>query len=497
MNNSTSKKITDLSRRQFLNRSAKLAVAGTALPTALNLAAIGDAAAFNAADGSYKALVCVFLYGANDYANTVVTYDDASHAKYSAIRAGIALPKTDLAATVLTPTTALPNGRIYALNPSLAGMANLFNMGACAIQLNVGPLIEPLTRIEYTNGSKKIPPKLFSHNDQQSIWQSSESEGSTIGWGGNLGDLSFAPNGAASSFSCISVTGNSVYLAGDQAIAYQVSRDGAVKISGASSAVSRIYNSTAVRTTMETIIKQSGTHVMEKEYNKVTARSISAEISVTAALASGPGANDNTSFSALTTAAAANNSLAAQLKIVARMIAARATLGNPKRQVFMVSLGGFDLHDNLIANHPGLLKQVNDAIVGFYDATVAMGLKDQVTTFTASDFGRTLTSNGDGSDHGWGSHHFVVGGAVNGKEFYGFAPPVSVTNTSVADDQFHVGSGRLLPTTAVDQYAGTLATWFGVADSELTQVLPNINNFNNVTLGAITYKRNMGFMKPA
>ncbi len=493
-------------RRAFLQRSAQLAFTGAAMPTALNLAAIGDAAAFTATD--YKALVCVFLYGANDYANTVVTYDDTTYNKYSTIRGGvvatqgaggIALAKADLTPTLLQPTVPLPGGRQYALHPSMTAMAALFNSGKAAVQLNVGPLIEPLTKDEYNKFAKAIPPKLFSHNDQQSIWQSSESEGSTVGWGGNLGDFGVDNNGAVgSTFSCVSVTGNAVYLAGDKALSYQVSTDGAVKVN--SIANNRLFNSTAVGAAVNQIIQQPGTHVLEKEYNKIMRRSINAESTVTDALAGN--ASDGANFASFTTAMLAENSLARQLKMVARMIAGRNTLGAPKRQVFMVSLGGFDLHDNLIAQHPTLLKYVSDAMAAFYEATVRLGLENQVTSFTASDFGRTLTSNGDGSDHGWGSHHFVVGGAVQGKAFYGYAPPMSVGNVATnPDDQWHVGQGRLLPTTSVDQYAATFATWFGVSDAELTQVVPNIGNFDNASktvLGTtITYQKNLGFLKLA
>jgi uncharacterized protein (DUF1501 family) len=159
--------------------------------------------------------------------------------------------------------------------------------------------------------------------------------------------------------------------------------------------------------------------------------------------------------------------------------------------VFFVSLGGFDLHDNLIAQHPALMQRVSDAMTAFYNATVEMGVANNVTAFTASDFGRTLASNGDGSDHGWGSHHFVVGGAVNGKAFYGTPPTVSVGNSTADADQSHVGQGRLLPSTSVDQYAATLAKWFGVADAELPGILPNLANF-----GGAAYPVNLGFMAP-
>ena len=473
-------------RRAFLRRSGQLALTGTALPFALNLAAMGEAAAFDAND--YKALVCVFMYGGNDYANTVVAYDDASYNKYSTIRGGgagqtaggIALAKADLAPTLLNPIMPLPGGRQYALHPVMSGMANLFNTGKAAVQLNVGPLVVPLTKAQYNSADRKtypLPPKLFSHNDQQSIWQSSSPEGSTVGWGGNLGDLALSSN-ATSTFTCINVTGNAVFLSGDSALSYQVSTNGAVAIN---SVKSNVYGSSAVRAAMSSLIQQPRSHILENEYNRVTARAVGAEAQITSALAS---VNLTTTFPA--------GNLSDQLKLVARLIAARNTLGN-KRQVFLVSIGGFDLHDNLIAQQPGLLNGVSGAMSAFYNATVEMGIASKVTAFTASDFGRTLQSNGDGSDHGWGSHHFVVGGAVNGQAFYGTAPEVSVGSTTAAVDQGHVGQGRLLPTTSVDQYAGTLAKWFGVADSEIAGILPNLRHFGTAA-GRPDYPTNMGFM---
>ncbi len=362
----------------------------------------------------------------------------------------------------------------------MAEMATLFNSGKAAVQLNVGPLVVPLTRAQYNSADRTtypLPPKLFSHNDQQSVWQSSSPEGSTVGWGGRIGDLAMGAN-ANSLFTCISATGNAVFLSGRQALSYQVSTSGAVPINGIKSAV---FGSTAVRDALGRIAQQPRAHALENEYAKVVARSVSAEQQITGALGS-----------TLATGFVAGNPLADQLKIVARLIAARSALG-ARRQVFFVSLGGFDLHDNLIAQQPTVLGRISNAMASFYNATVELGVADQVTAFTASDFGRTLASNGDGSDHGWGSHHFVVGGAVKGQAFYGTAPPVSVGNTSAAQDQWHVGQGRLLPTTSVDQYAATLARWFGVPADALGGLLPNLRRFG-AEAGRPDYPTDLGFM---
>ena len=481
----------DLSRRAFLRRTSQLAMTGAALPMALNLAAMGEAAALTATD--YKALVCVFLYGGNDCANTVVTYDDPSYNAYSAIRGGgagqsaggIALAKADLAATLLKPATALAGGRQFALHPAMSGLAGLFNTGHAAVQLNVGPLVIPLNRAQYNSPDRNaypVPPKLFSHNDQQSVWQSFAPEGAKVGWGGKLGDLALSSNGN-SMFTAMSLTGNAVFLAGNSTLAYQMSPAGAPIVS---SLAYNVYSSVAVNQAMVQLVQQPRSHALENEYNRVMKRAIGAGQTITNALAPFPASSApfNT-FPSL-------NSLADQLKMVARLIAARSALG-VKRQVFFVSLGGFDLHDNLMSQHATQLGMVSKAMTAFYNATAALGVANQVTAFTASDFGRALASNGNGSDHGWGGHQFVVGGAVKGNAFYGTPPPVSVGNTSAAEDQWHVGQGRLLPSTSVDQYAATLAKWFGVADTELAAILPNLKNFG-MAAGRADYPSNLGFM---
>jgi len=476
----------DHSRRDFLRRTGQTALTGLAAPWLLNMTAMGEAAAFTATD--YKALVCVFFFGGNDFANTVVTYDDASYAKYAAIRAagsgdtnGMVLDKAALAATALKPTTPLPGGRQYALNPAMKGLANLFNTGKAAVQLNVGPLIVPLTRAQYNTSDRvkyPLPPKLFSHNDQQSVWQSSSPEGSTIGWGGKMGDVSLS-NNTDSLFTCISLTGNNVMLSGDSALQYQCSTSGAIAVRNLTDG---FFYQPEIKNAFASMLQQSRKHVLENEYNIVMKRGMTAQAKVAQGL----------STVSLRTAFPTGNSLANQLKMVAQLIGARSTLG-AKRQVFMVSLGGFDLHDYLNTKHGPLLQQVDEAMTAFYQATVELGVANNVTAFTASDFGRTLTSNGDGSDHGWGSHHLMVGGAVKGAAFYGSAPPVSITDTAAPDDQWHVGQGRLLPSTAVDQYAATLAKWFGVADSEMGTLLPNLKNFG-AAAGRADYPTNLGFM---
>ena len=454
--------LPQLQRREFLRRASMMGVAAQAAPFALQMAAIGEAAAQSQAPG-YRALVCVFLYGGNDYGNTLVPYDTASWNAYAAIRQAIATPRDALTPTLLTPGMPLPGGRQMALAPQMTRMRALFDAGRLGVLLNVGTLVQPTTLAQYKAQSVPLPPKLFSHNDQQSVWQASNPEGATTGWGGRIGDL-FLSSNANAAFTCINASGNAVFMSGRQAMQYQIATSGAVSINGV---VRPIYGSQACADTLRRLLTSERSHWMEQELTRVASRSISAQALVAGALSS---------QRALVTSFDATNSLAQQLQIVARMIAARASLG-VSRQVFFVSLGGFDLHDFLPTQHPGLLAKVSDALGSFYDATAELGVADSVTTFTASDFGRTLSSNGDGSDHGWGSHHFVMGGAVRGARFWGQLPEVSVNG---ADD---VGQGRLLPTTSVDQLAATLARWMGVSATDMPAVLPQIVNYSNRDLG--------------
>ncbi len=449
-------------RRAFVQRLGQLGVAGVAAPWALNLAALSEAAAQSSSATDYKALVCVFLYGGNDHNNTVVPYDAASHASYLRIRSGIALQRDALAATALPAGNGLADGRQVALSPELAGLKPLFEQGRMAVLLNIGTLIQPTTKAQYAAANVPLPPKLFSHNDQQSVWQSSSPEGATSGWGGRMGDLFLSGNGKTT-FTCVNAGGNAVYMSGRQAVQYQVSSGGAVAMRGLTAP---LFGSQACSDALRQLVTAPHGHLMRSEYTRVTARAIDAQATLTAALAA------TRPIATLFP----NGGLAQQLQMVARIIAAREQL-SVRRQVFFVSLGGFDLHDFLAAQHPGLLSQVGESLRAFQAAMTELGVADRVTTFTASDFGRTLTSNGDGSDHGWGSHHFVLGGAVQGGRFYGRMPEVAVNGP---DD---VGQGRLLPALSVDQLAATLAVWMGVNPGDLPLVVPNIGNYSVRDLG--------------
>jgi uncharacterized protein (DUF1501 family) len=464
-----------LTRRSLLRSSAALALQRVSMPMATSLGLMADAAAQSAND--YKALVCIFLYGANDHYNTVIPYDVATHTNYYNIRKGtptagtvydgIAIGRNSLSATALS--TALSDGRQMALNPEMSALKTLFENKRASILMNVGPLVVPTSRIQYDNKSVPLPPKLFSHNDQQAYWQSSfQTEGGATGWGGRAADLLLS-NNSKSTLTCISINGNALFLSGQNAISYQMSSTGATTINAIKG--KSLFGSANCATALQTLVTQPSSLPMASDYTTVTKRALDTYDGIVAAIGATASASMNALFPS-----SATNTLSAQLKMVARMIEQQANFGM-KRQVFMVGMGGFDLHDFLATQHPPLLQKLSSAMKEFDDAMTSLGKGSQVTSFTASDFGRTLTSNGDGSDHGWGSHHFVMGGAVNGGKFLGAAPEIGLTHNQ------QVGSGRLIPSTAVDQLGAELAVWFGVSATDVKTVLPNARNFDLYKLG--------------
>ena len=462
--------IMDQSRRAFLKRASALSLAGSAAPFVLDLAGISEAAAATASD--YKALVCVFMYGGNDYANTLVPFDATQFGVYAAQRPGLNYSQAALAPTLLKPSAALAGGAQYALAPELAKLLPIFDTGKMAVMLNVGTLVQPTTKAQYLANSVTLPPKLLSHNDQQSYWQSSKPEGATSGWGGRIGDLLQSGNGT-STLTCINTAGNAVFLSGTAAVQYSIAPSGPIALNARTS----LQGSTQASTLLQQMIGGGGSHLFQAQLGTVGTRALGLYGQVSSALTMAPATT--TPFPA---SVDTQSSLGAQLQQVAKLISVSSQLG-AKRQVFFVSTSRFDTHDGLDTLHPLLLTNLADALRAFYDTTVELGVANQVTTFTASDFGRALTSNNDGTDHGWGSMHFALGGAVKGGRFYGTNP---VLANNGPDD---IGQGRLVPSMAVDQYAATMASWFGVAASDLATVVPNIGNYAGSPLGI-----NLGFV---
>lgn len=470
------------SRREFLKMAAALSATRFAPPFALNLAALGESAAAGATD--YKALVCVFMIGGNDNFNTLVPYDAANYTIYAQQRPAIATAMSALTPTLLAPTTALAGGEQFALAPALAPLLPLFNGGQMAVMLNIGTLIDPIaSAAAYASAAaSSLPPQLFSHLDQRAFYQAEGPVGNTSGWGGRIADMFAAGNGNAL-FTCISPNGDSLFLTGLTTDTYSISpTGGAIPIQ---SIVKPLFGSAACQNVMKSLTTAQRAdangnlaNLFEATYADVVSRSLLGQQILGASLP----ASTITTFPATTT-----TNLSAQLSMVARVIAARSAAGiGATRQVFMVGAGNFDTHDAVVTTQPPLLSDVAVSMAAFYAEMVALGVQNNVTSFTVSDFGRTLNSDGDGSDHGWGSVHFAVGGAVNGTQFYGTPPllPPNLTTPGPLD----VGRGRFVPTLAVDQFGATLGAWFGVSDTNLLTIFPNLANFDAGT-------RNLGFMQ--
>ena len=512
-------------RRLFLRHASTLGLlTGAGAPTALGLLAAGSAAAQSAPD--YKAIVCLFLFGGNDSFNMVLPTDTATWQAYTSTRNqapdSIALLAPGVApvpgAMVASPArlggvlplnslnaNGLNNGRTLALHPLMGSVQTLFDTDRrLAIVPNVGPLIRPTTKTQFGQNSHPKPASLFSHNDQQNTWQALAAEGATRGWGGRMGDALAALN-TRTVFTSISASGNAVWLAGQNIQQYQVSTNGAIRMGADGNG--RIYGSNAVADTLQRIAGTSrSNHVFERDLAAIAQRSVDAEVTLRTALrppsdaafgtppASGAYnvANDPKLryLNPLNNQQTANG-LAQQLQVVARMVDAGISgATGVRRQIFFVSMGGFDTHDLQNRNHADLMARLSQALAYFDGALGALNARNNVTLFTASDFGRTFTSNGDGTDHGWGSHHFVMGGAVRGGDVYGRLPTLGVKNANnnnfdSSSDQ--LGNGSLLPDTSVDQLGATLGRWFGVSDSNLLDIFPNLASFD-------TARRNLGFM---
>jgi uncharacterized protein (DUF1501 family) len=366
--------------------------------------------------------------------------------------------------------TAPQSGRTFALNPYLGGVQTLFNAGRAALVANTGTLIAPVTKDQWNQNSVPLPRSLFSHFDQSNAWEAIAADGANRGWGGRMADLFEGMNSNAS-FTCISTSGTTLFLSGQTAFQLRVSAAGALAADGLTSPLFGSAQSTAA---LQAIIGADNTNLFAKEYAVIVRRSLEAQAALSAAMApAGPaGVPNPPQFLDPASGRLSSNGLASSLQTVARVIAGRTALG-VSRQVFFVELGGFDTHDTQAKRHSTLLSQLGAAFQYFDQLMITAGLSSQVTLFTVSDFGRTLTANSDGTDHGWGSHHIVAGGGVAGQNIYGEYPVIGVNQ---AND---VGQGRLIPTTAVEQYGGTLGRWMGLSDSQVREVFPNFGNFGS------------------
>jgi uncharacterized protein (DUF1501 family) len=444
-----------VNRRSFI-RYASLAAAGSAA----GLRPFGALNALAQSPTDYKALVCVFLYGGNDANNTLIQFDTAGYANYAALRGPLALPQSQL-----LQLAAAPN---FALNPNLPEIQTLFNNKAAALVTNVGTLIQPTTRALYQAG-QTLPSNLFSHPDQQLEWQNASQSGATqTGWAGRIADTlnaTYNPNGQVPMVT--SVAGDTLFCNGKASTPVAVSPG---NLAGAQCSEGATECAAQLQTAQALLTFDSGLSLVQAD-NTITKNAYGYAKTLSDAVQS---------VSPLQTVFPAANGLAAQLKQIAQIIQVRAALG-VSRQIFFAGIGNFDTHSDQLVQQSALLAQISPALAAFYQATQELNVAGNVTTFTMSDFSRTFQPNSNtGSDHAWGSHHIVIGGAVKGGQMYGTFPTLALGGP---DDSG--SNGRWVPTTASVQYASTLAQWFGVSAAQLPTIFPNIGSFAANNLGFV------------
>ena len=501
-------------RRDFIRQAACAAVGTIGMTNALrdfrfiNSALAQSSGAFT----DYKAMVCIFMSGGND-SNNLIIPRGAGYTNYSAARQILAVPLQAIesgddpltgAVETNTPTSIFPDnndGNTYGFHPSCSKLANMFNAGKLATIFNTGPLLHPITREQYQKKLVTTPPQLFSHSDQVTHWQTSlPDQPPKTGWGGRTADKLHpyqydlahvtAPNQAQINL-CTSLNGANTFEVGNDIQQYHVSTTGAVQLTSPYTAGTAAH--TNRKNALLGMLAANNTNLQVNAYGDVMERAIVSADTLNAAIAATGAAN-------YFTVPFPNTGLGNQLKMVARMIAGRASL-KMKRQIFFVSVGGYDTHTAQVGNganpnnplfgsHANLLNELSECIHAFQSAieqltplVPADNLVNKVAGFTISDFGRTFPSNGQGSDHGWGSHHIIFGGdgtasgAVKGKRTYGSFPVHQVNGPN------DTSTGRWIPTTSVDQYSATLAKWFGINATNMPYVFPNLGRFAVPDLG--------------
>jgi uncharacterized protein (DUF1501 family) len=494
------KQFSVLTRRDFIRRAACAAVGTVAMTSTIrDLRLMNTAVAqSNIGPNDYKALVCIFLQGGNDSNNLILPTIQSEYNNYAAIRTPVlAIPQS-----AILPVTSLDgDGHTYGLHPSCPELQTLFGEGKLAFLFNTGTLVYPVTRAQYLSGLNK-PPQLFSHADQQTQWQTSvPDQPPTTGWGGRCADLLNSVQPGAPISLMVSLAGANTFEIGNIVSQYSVANSGAISLT-----MPGTPSGGASTNRLPALMKILGlpyTNLQAQAYAGVVEHAINASSLLNNAISNTAATNYwSNGFPTKITpppptgGAAFTSSLSPQLQMVARLIAAGSTaVANGgfgmKRQIFFCQVGGYDLHTGqtnytdtnpnnvLLGAHTNLLAELSQSMYAFQRAMEQLGLANSVTSFTASDFGRTFPSNGQGSDHGWGSHHLILGGAVNGQRTYGQFPALTVNGPN------DTSTGRWIPTTAIDQYFATLATWFGVDPGNLSTVFPNIGRFASPNLGFI------------
>lgn len=455
----------NISRRKFIGQSCAAVGYTTLFSSLLNLKAMAAATMDNSSNlflgGDYKALVCVMLGGGNDSFNMLMPKGDNEYNEYTTTRSNLAIAQNEI--LQINPNTS--DGRVFGLHPSMPDMQQLFEAGNLAFLSNVGTLIEPSTKTDIIDGVVKTPLGLFSHADQIQQWQTGRPhERTNVGWGGRIADLVQSMNANQNISMNISLQGSNVFQRGDEIIPYTISNNGSIGISG----YGQQNGFDQLRTdAVNSMLDRDYQDIYKNAYKNTIKSSNDASLEFQAAVDAVPD---------FLTAIPEYNNLARQLRMVAKTIAARDTLSF-SRQIFFVQLGGWDHHDELLISQSSKLSQVNLALKYFNDIMTEINTNDCVTTFSVSDFARTLTSNGNGTDHAWGGNAIMMGGAVIGKDIYGNYPTLALNS------DIDLRDGVLIPTTPADSYMAELALWFGVSPSDLNMILPNLSNFYDTNSG--------------
>jgi len=466
--------MSDYNRRDFLSKlglGCASVGATTLLSGITNMGLLNAAAAANApvyTQNGYKALVCILLSGGNDSYNMLIPRGMSEYTEYANVRTNLKIAQDQL--LPLNPLN--PDGRLYGLHPNLTNVQSMFESGQLAFIANIGALVAPTTLSTF-NADQDLPLGLFSHSDQRQHWQTSvPQDRDALGWGGRLADILYTNNANQNISMNISLDGTNTFQRGNivQEYAIEPKNSGSISVNGSTN--NGFYESMK-RQTLDNLLDINYQNVLETAYaNSVIG---SKENSLEFSTAIDNGIPFTTLF--------AGDNLSERLNMVAKTIAARNLL-NVTNQTFFVQLTGFDTHDNILLDHGALMSTLDAGLKSFYDTLVELGVENDVTTFTISDFSRKLVSNGNGSDHAWGGHALVMGGAVSGQKIYGQYPDLYLGNS------LDTGDGRLIPTTSCDEYFAELAMWFGASASDLDQIFPNINNFWTPTAGS----KPIGFM---
>lgn len=459
-----------ISRRQFIGQANCAAVGTASLLSSLLSLRLTAGAASATTFTDYKALVCLFLNGGNDSFNMLVPRQQSAYNDYEQVRGGVggtglAIPRANLhqITSALQNTSAGAGYGDFGIHPDLPYLKTLYDQGDLAFVSNVGSLIEPTSLVQYNDGSKPLPEGLFSHPDHQVHWQTlvPQVRGSAPkGWGGRMAEVMSHANQQSNISMNISLSGANVLQSGNTTVPYIADPGGVVELKN-------YGQDPTLQLAVDDILGQHYQSIYSKTLAQANRNSIDASVLFKSAL-------DSLSIPFDPSAIADNTQTYQRLSMVSKIMEARTAL-SMNRQIFFVERGGWDHHNELLDPQSGLFIELNEAIEIFWTAIQSMGLQNNVVLYTASDFGRTLTSNGSGSDHAWGGNHFIISGNgnINGGEIYGKYPDLALDNSST-----DLGRGRILPTTSVDAYMAELANWYGVPQSEMSTVIPNINNFS-------------------